>query len=55
VGIRYRNRTVDNLMYVVFLPSMVIHTGLQEVTIVGYSRGGKGLCSCGRLYILGDS
>jgi len=39
----YEKQKLENVMYLVFLPSMVLHPGLQEVTIVGYSRGDKAL------------
>lgn len=41
----YENHKLENVMYSVFLPSMVFHPGLQEVTIVGYSRRDKSLHS----------
>jgi hypothetical protein len=52
----YRNIQVEHAMYMVFLPSTVLHTGPQEITIMGRSRSDNKLRICGqRLYIYGDS
>jgi len=52
----YRTVPVEHAMYMVYLPSRVLHTGPQEITIMGRSRGDNKLRVCGpRLYIYGDS
>jgi hypothetical protein len=43
---------MENVVYMVFLPSMVLHPGLQEVTIVGYSRSDKSLHSYERHFYM---
>ena len=51
----YRNTQVENAMYVVYLPSTVLHAGLQEVTIMGLTRSDNKLRVCGpRFYVYGD-
>ena len=55
VVVRYRNTQVDNLMYLVYLPSILLHTGFQEITIVGDSRDDNTTHFCGKLYVWGDS
>ena len=48
----YEKRKLENVVYMVFLPSMVLHPGLQEVTIVGYSRSDKSLHSYERHFYM---
>jgi hypothetical protein len=51
----YRKQKLENAMYLVFLPSIVLHPGLQEVSIMGYSRSDKTLYSYERhFYIYGN-
>jgi hypothetical protein len=51
----YREKRLHNAMFLVFLPSVVLHPGLQEVNVVGYSRSDNRLHSFGHhLYIYGD-
>jgi len=48
----YEKQKLENVMYLVFLPSMVLHPGMQEVTIVGYSRRDKSLHSYERHFYM---
>jgi len=51
----YEKQKLENVIYLVFLPSIVLHPGLQEVTIVGYSRSDKALHSYQQhFYVYGD-
>ena len=51
----YRKKRLDDAMYLLFLPSRVLGPGLQQVTLVGYSRSDNRLRTFGhRLYIYGD-
>ncbi len=51
----YETRKLENVMYLVFVPSMVLHHGLQEITIVGYSRSDNSLHNYDRhFYIYAD-
>ena len=48
----YEKQKLENVMYLVFLPSIVLHPGLQEVTIVGYSQSDKALHSYQRHFYM---